>query len=97
MDNTSFFWILNAGYKNGLRYSLTGDHIDAQEALRIGLVNAVYPQDQLIEEVDPSDAETLVANGALCLDARTTSEFEKGMLPGALNVPAAMFRLQSCD
>ena len=50
MDNTSFFWILNAGYKNGLRYSLTGDHIDAQEALRIGIVNKVVEPDQLLEE-----------------------------------------------
>jgi enoyl-CoA hydratase/carnithine racemase len=49
-SNTSFVWVLNAGYKNALRYSLTGDHIDAQEALRIGLVNAVFPKDQLIEE-----------------------------------------------
>jgi enoyl-CoA hydratase/carnithine racemase len=50
MDNTSFFWVLAAGYKNALRYSLTGDHIDAQEALRIGLVNKVVPPDQLLEE-----------------------------------------------
>ena len=50
MDNTSFFWILKAGYKNGLRYSLTGDHIDAQEALRIGIVNKVVEPDQLLDE-----------------------------------------------
>ena len=50
IDSSSFFWIHLAGYKNGLRYALTGDHIDAQEALRIGLVNKVVPPDQLIEE-----------------------------------------------
>lgn len=50
IDSSSFFWILLAGYKNGLRYSLTGDHIDAEEALRIGLVNKVVPRDQLLEE-----------------------------------------------
>ena len=27
VSNTSFIWVLNAGYKNALRYSLTGDHI----------------------------------------------------------------------
>lgn len=49
ISNTSFIWVLNAGYKNALRYSLTGDHIDAQEALRIGLVNEVVPHDDLID------------------------------------------------
>lgn len=49
-DDTSFLWVLNAGYKHALRYSLTGDHIDAQEALRIGLVNQVIPHDELLEE-----------------------------------------------
>ena len=50
ISNTSFFWVLAAGYKHALRYSLTGDHIDAAEALRIGLVNKVVPGDQLLEE-----------------------------------------------
>lgn len=49
-SNTSFMWTLLGGYKNGLRYGLTGDHIDAQEALRIGLVIKVVPQDQLLDE-----------------------------------------------
>jgi len=50
ISNTSFFWVLAAGYKNALRYSLTGDHIDAQEALRIGIVNKVVPHDKLLDE-----------------------------------------------
>lgn len=49
-SNTSFMWTLLAGFKNALRYGLTGDHIDAQEALRIGLVSKVVPQDQLLDE-----------------------------------------------
>ncbi len=49
-SSTSFMWTLLAGFKNALRYGLTGDHIDAQEALRIGLVNKVVPADQLLEE-----------------------------------------------
>jgi enoyl-CoA hydratase/carnithine racemase len=28
---------------------LTGDHIDAQEALRIGIINAIVPRDELID------------------------------------------------
>jgi enoyl-CoA hydratase len=49
-SNTSFMWTLLAGFKNALRYSLVGDHIDAQEALRIGLINKVVPADRLLEE-----------------------------------------------
>lgn len=49
-SNTSFMWTHLAGFNNALRYSLTGDHIDAQEALRIGLVNKVVARDQLLEE-----------------------------------------------
>jgi enoyl-CoA hydratase/carnithine racemase len=47
--NTDFIWVALAGFKNALRYSLTGDHVDAQEALRIGLVNQVVPQEELLE------------------------------------------------
>jgi enoyl-CoA hydratase len=49
-SNTSFMWTLLGGFKNALRYGLTGDHIDAQEALRIGLVVKVVPADQLLDE-----------------------------------------------
>ena len=31
-SNTSFMWTLLGGFKNALRYGLTGDHVDAQEA-----------------------------------------------------------------
>ena len=47
--NTDFIWVALAGFKNALRYSLTGDHVDAQEALRIGLVNQVVPKVELLD------------------------------------------------
>jgi enoyl-CoA hydratase len=50
ISNTSFIWTLLAGFKNALLYSLTGDHIDAYEVQRIGLVNKVVPHDQLLDE-----------------------------------------------
>ena len=51
ISNTSFLWTLFAGYKNALRYGLTGDHVDAKEAHRIGLINDVLPdRDALMEE-----------------------------------------------
>jgi len=48
--STDFIWVALAGFKNALRYSLTGDHVDAQEALRIGLVNRIVPKEKLLEE-----------------------------------------------
>jgi enoyl-CoA hydratase/carnithine racemase len=48
--NTDFIWVMLAGFKNALRYGLTGDHVDAKEALRIGLVNQVVPKDKLLDE-----------------------------------------------
>ena len=50
ISNTNFIWTQLAGFKNALLYGLTGDHIDAREALRIGLVNKVVPHDQLLDE-----------------------------------------------
>ena len=49
-SNTNFIWVLLAGAKNALRYALTGDHIDAEEALRIGIVNKVVPKEDLLDE-----------------------------------------------
>lgn len=49
-SNTSFMWTLLGGFKNALRYGLVGDHVDAQEALRIGLVNKVVPDANLLDE-----------------------------------------------
>jgi enoyl-CoA hydratase/carnithine racemase len=49
-SNTDFIWVMIAGFKNALRYSLTGDHVDAKEALRLGLVNQVVPKDRLLDE-----------------------------------------------
>jgi enoyl-CoA hydratase/carnithine racemase len=48
--NTDFIWVALAGFKNALRYALTGDPVDAKEALRMGLVNQVVPKDKLMDE-----------------------------------------------
>jgi enoyl-CoA hydratase/carnithine racemase len=48
ISNTTFLFAALCGWKVANRYSLTGDHLDAQEALRIGLVNEVVPHDQLM-------------------------------------------------
>jgi enoyl-CoA hydratase len=50
ISNTNFIWTQLAGFKNALLYGLTGDHIDAYEAERLGLVNKVIPHDQLLDQ-----------------------------------------------
>jgi len=48
ISNTTFLFAALAGWKAAHRYALTGDHIDAQEALRLGIVNEVVPADKLM-------------------------------------------------
>ncbi|HLQ91328.1 MAG TPA: enoyl-CoA hydratase/isomerase family protein [Xanthobacteraceae bacterium] len=45
---TSFLFTALCGWKAANRWGLTGDHFDAQEALRIGMVNQVVPHDDLM-------------------------------------------------
>jgi len=45
---TSFLFTYLCGWKAANRWGLTGDHFDAQEALRIGMVNEVVPHDELM-------------------------------------------------
>jgi len=49
VSNTTFLLGALCGWKAANRWGLTGDHFDAQEALRIGMVNEVVPHDQLME------------------------------------------------
>lgn len=49
ISNTSFLLAALVGWKVANRYSLTGDHMDAQEALRIGMVNEVVPAGELLD------------------------------------------------
>src|SRR6185295_6792246 len=48
VSNTTFLFAALAGWKAANRYGLTGDHFDAAEALRLGLVNEVVPVDQVM-------------------------------------------------
>jgi len=49
ISNGSFLLAALMGWKHAHRYGLTGDHFDAQEALRIGVVNEVVPDEELID------------------------------------------------
>ena len=48
VSNTTFLFAALAGWKAAHRYGLTGDHMDAAEAHRLGLVNEIVPLDQLL-------------------------------------------------
>src|SRR5262249_31197238 len=49
ISNTTFLFAALCGWKAANRWGLTGDHFDAHEALRIGMVNEVVPHDKLME------------------------------------------------
>jgi len=48
ISNTTFLFAALAGWKAAHRYGLTGDHFDAAEALRLGIVNEVVPAAELM-------------------------------------------------
>jgi enoyl-CoA hydratase len=48
ISNTTYLFTALCGWKAANRWALTGDHFDAQEALRIGMVNEVVPHDELM-------------------------------------------------
>jgi enoyl-CoA hydratase/carnithine racemase len=49
ISNTTYLFGALCGWKAANRWALTGDHFDAEEALRIGMVNEVVPHEQLME------------------------------------------------
>ena len=52
ISNSSVLFGILAGWKVAHRYALTGDHFDAQEALRIGVINEIAPAEDLLERAD---------------------------------------------
>ena len=52
ISNSSVLFAALAGWKAAHRYALTGDHFDAQEALRIGVINEIVPSEDLMEQAD---------------------------------------------
>jgi enoyl-CoA hydratase/carnithine racemase len=49
ISSSSYLLTALCGWKVANRWALTGDHFDAAEALRIGMVNEVVPHDKLME------------------------------------------------
>jgi enoyl-CoA hydratase len=61
-------WVSTCGWGNAMRYLLTGDELDAQEALRIGLVQEVVPPARLLPRALEL-AETVAAQAPLAVQA----------------------------
>jgi enoyl-CoA hydratase/carnithine racemase len=51
ISNSTYLFAALCGWKNANRWALTGDHFDAQEAYRIGMVNEVVPHEELTSRV----------------------------------------------
>ena len=99
ISNSTVLFAALAGWKNAHRYTLTGDHFDAAEALRIGVINEVVPHDQLMDRATalakrlaqvPPDAVKL--NKAI-----TTYGMEAMGLRNALNVNAFLSTIVSAS
>lgn len=90
VSNSSVLFALLAGWKNAHRYALTGDHFDAREALRIGVINEVVPADQLLERATALARRiALVPRDSVRLNkAITVYGLEAMGLRNALNVNA---------
>ena len=88
ISNSSVLFAVLAGWKNANRYTLTGDHFDAEEALRIGVVNEVVPAEQLMDRAYALAARiALVPLDSVRLNkAITTYGLEAMGLRNALNV-----------
>ncbi len=52
ISNSSVLFAALAGWKAAHRYALTGDHFDAREALRLGVINEITPAEELMERAD---------------------------------------------
>ena len=99
ISNTTFLFAALCGWKAANRYALTGDHIDAQEALRIGLVNEVVAHDQLIpharrlaERIAMVPEASVRMNKAITMRGLQASGVLSGMtLNGALSAMAHTF------
>ncbi len=82
------------GRGRALQLLLTGETIDAAEALRIGLVNRVVPPDELMRSADAM-LRQILANGPLAI-ALTIEAVDRGLegsLDAGLNLEAGIFGL----
>ncbi|GEL26547.1 hypothetical protein PSU4_55010 [Pseudonocardia sulfidoxydans NBRC 16205] len=90
--NSSVLFAALAGWKNAHRYALTGDHFDAAEALRIGVVNQVVPDEEVLTTaVALADRMGLLPPDALRINKAVTTQGMYAMgLANALSANAML-------
>ncbi len=49
---TTMMWVYRMGLEHAKQFLLSGDQIDSETALRVGLVSKVFPKDRLAEETE---------------------------------------------
>ncbi len=84
------------GWKAANRWALTGDHFDAEEAYRIGMVNEVVPHDELMDRARELAARIALVpepsvrlNKAIAMQGLQASGVQAGLLlEGALGALA---------
>lgn len=96
ISNSSYLFVALCGWKAANRWALTGDHFDAQEAYRIGMVNEVVPHDQLMartrelaERMALVPEPSLRLNKAIAMQGLLAAGVQSGLLlEGALSTLA---------
>jgi enoyl-CoA hydratase len=84
--------LINPG--RAMEYILTGDMIDAQEALRIGLVNHVYPQADLLNKAEEMGNKIISkARHAVRLAMKAVTATKEISLHEGLNYEASLFAI----
>lgn len=68
----TYRWVERVGWGNAMRYLLTADELGAEEALRIGLVQAVTTKDRVLDEAI-AIAERIAAQAPLGVQATLRS------------------------
>lgn len=82
------------GPSRALQLILTGDHISAEEAYRIGLVDKVVPKDKLLEEAE-NLCKKIIAQAPLAIEfaLRAVQHGLQMTLKEGLNLEATLFGL----
>ena len=84
--------LINSG--RAMEYILTGDMIDANEALRIGLVNKIYPQTELMNKaMEMAKKITSKGQQAIRLSVKAVNIVDEVSGKEGLNYEASLFSL----